>query len=124
MPHDLSALIAARSVVLRRISELKDMRPGSVLPVFRRCGKPNCHCAQPKDPGHGPQFQFSCKLDGKTHSESLPNRSAVDKAEKEIAEYRTFEQLSRELVQLNRQICEARPVSAPDESFSPEEKNG
>jgi len=49
-------------------------------------------------------------VDGKTVTESLPNPDAVHKAEREIAEYRKFEQLSRQFVDLNAQICPLRPV--------------
>lgn len=43
-------------------------------------------------------------------TESLPNPAAVSKAEHEIAEYRKFQQLSREFVDVSAQICHLRPV--------------
>ena len=122
MPQDLPTLESARSSLLHRIAQLKDMRPGSVGAAFRRCGKPNCHCAQPDDPGHGPQFQFTYKKSGKTHTETLPNLAAVKKVEREVAEFRNFEQLSQELIELNQQICQARPPNAVGGPFTPEEK--
>ncbi|MGH3519041.1 MAG: DUF6788 family protein [Haloechinothrix sp.] len=33
-----------------------DFRRGSVIENYRRCGKPNCACAQPDHPGHGPRY--------------------------------------------------------------------
>jgi len=98
------------------------MRPGSVGAVFRRCGKPNCHCARPKDPGHGPHFQFTYKKEGKTVTESLPNREAVRKAEQEVAEFRNFEQLSQALMEVNQRICQLRPAPTAVEPWSAEEK--
>jgi hypothetical protein len=122
MPQDLPALEAARSSVLRRIAQLEDMRPGSIVAAFRRCGKPNCHCALPDSLGHGPQLQFSYKKDNKTHTVNLANPAAFQKVEQEIAQYRNFEQLSRELIELNQQICEARPLNISSEPFTTEEK--
>ncbi len=122
MPQELAVLEASRSSILRRIVRLHDMRPGSLGAAFRRCGKPTCHCAQPDDPGHGPQLQFTYKVKGKTHTETLPDRASLEKVEKEIAEYRNFEQLSRELVEVSQQICETRPRPATTDSFTAEEK--
>jgi hypothetical protein len=50
-------------------------------------------------------MRLTYKLDGKTHSESLPDRRAVQKATKEIAEFRKFQALSREFVAVNTKIC-------------------
>src|ERR1035438_7246874 len=55
MPDSLPALEVQRSQILRQIGDLRDLRPGSICAVARRCGKPTCHCAKPNDPGHDPQ---------------------------------------------------------------------
>ena len=122
MSNDLLALEASRSSLLRRFVLLQDMRPGSVGAVFHRCGKPNCHCARPKDPGHGPHFQITSKLDGKTVTQSLPSREALHKAEQEIAEFRNFEQLNQALVEVNQKICQLRPTPTTAGVWSAEEK--
>ena len=61
MLNDIHSLESSRDSLVRALAQLQDMRPGSVSAVFRRCGKPGCHCARPKDPGHGPHFQFTYK---------------------------------------------------------------
>jgi hypothetical protein len=122
LADNVPSLEASRASLLHRFAELQDMRPGSVSAVFRRCGKPNCHCARPKDPGHGPHFQFTYKKDGKTITESLPTRQALRKAEQEIAEFRNFEQLSRELIEVNQKICRLRLPTTAAEPWSAEEK--
>jgi len=96
--------------VLRQISELGDFQPGSIANASRRCGKPGCHCAKPNDPGHGPPAQLTQKIEGKTVTQNLPSQAAVHKAEKEIAEFRKFQTLSGELVDINRKICRLRPI--------------
>jgi hypothetical protein len=72
--------------------------------------KPTCHCAKPDDPGHGPHFQLTQKVDGHTVTQSLPSPAAVRKAQNEIDEYRKFLSLTDDLVDVNRKICRLRPV--------------
>ena len=43
-------------------------------------------------------------------SESLPTPAAIHKAEREVAEFRNFQQLSREFIETNAKICHLRPV--------------
>lgn len=115
----LSQLESRRSELLAHIARLGDMRPGSIVGAVWRCGKPSCHCAQPNDPGHGPNLRLTCKWRGKTVTQSLPTPAAVRKAEREIAEFRKYQQFSQQLVQVSEQICRLRPV---EETLTPEEK--
>ena len=110
MPEPLQALEKDRSEVLRQISHLGDMRPGSILGVMGRCSKPRCHCAQPGDPGHGPNFRLTRKVKGKTVAETLSSPAALQKAQREVAEFRKFRELSAKLLELNEAICQRRPL--------------
>ena len=110
MSESLPALEKDRSEVLRQISHLGDLRPGSIGEVMGRCSKPNCHCAQPGDPGHGPHFRLTRKVKGKTVAETLSTPAALRKAQREVGEFRKFQQLSAQLVKVNEAICQQRPV--------------
>jgi hypothetical protein len=110
MPDSLSDLETHRAELLRSVADLKDMRPGSVVGAVWRCGKPNCHCAQRDDPGHGPSLRLTYKRHGKTVTEALPTPAAVRKARQETAEFRHFRELSQELVEVSAQVCRLRPV--------------
>ena len=116
MPPTLPALEGERTRLLEDVSQLGDFRSGSITSVVRRCGKPNCHCARPQDAGHGPDFRLTYKLNGKTCTESLPTPAARHKAEREVAEFRKFQQLSRALVETNAAICRLRPVEEEPET--------
>jgi hypothetical protein len=120
MPHSLSELEQRREMIAQRIAQLDDLRPGSVTGTSGRCGKPGCRCHQPGEPAHGPNFRLTYKVDGKTISESLPTPVAIHKAEREVAEFRKFQELSREFVETHTQICRLRPVE--DESQTEQEK--
>jgi len=105
MQDQLIYLERRRSYLLMELAKLRNFRAGSITALVRRCGKPGCRCSQPSDPGHGPNLRMTYKLNGKTYSESLPDRAAVRRAEREIAEFRKFQKLSRDFVEVNGKIC-------------------
>lgn len=111
MPQSLDDLEEQRSVILHRLTDLGDLRPGSITSTSGRCGKPNCRCHRPNEPLHGPTDRLTYKVKGKTVSESLPNPAAIAKAEREVAEFRNYQQLSQQFVAVNTRICELRPVA-------------
>jgi hypothetical protein len=119
MPPSLPQLEQQKRELLGSLSQLGDFRPGSITGIVRRCGKPSCHCAQPNDPGHGPNLRLTYKVEGKTISEALPTPVAVRKAEQEIAEFRKFQQISHAFVQVNAELCRLRPL---EETLTPQEK--
>ena len=119
-PKSLEFLEHQRVNITNQIAALGDLRGGSITSTTGRCGKSNCHCHQPKDPGHGPNLRLTFKLNGRTVTESLPDLPATRKAEREIVEFRKLQSLHRELIEINAQICQMRP-SEPD-VLSPEEK--
>ena len=110
MSESLSALEKDRSEVVEQITQLGDFRPGSILGIMGRCNKPNCHCARPGDPGHGPNFRLTAKVNGKTVAETLNSPAALRKAQGEVEEFRRFQRLSAELIAVNEKICRLRPV--------------
>jgi hypothetical protein len=122
MSEPLQALEKGRSEVLRQMSHLGDLRPGSILGVMGRCSKPNCHCAQPGDPGHGPNFRLTRKIKGKTVAETLSSPAALRKAQREVAEFRRFRELSAKLLELNEAICQRRPLGEEEDLSRAEKK--
>jgi len=119
MPQSVADLEQKRAKLITEMSRLHDLRPGCITGIIRRCGKPTCHCAQPGDPGHGPTLRLTYKAEGKTISESLSTPSAVRKAEREIGEFRKYQQISRNFIEVNEEICRLRPV---EDSLTSEEK--
>ncbi len=119
MPDSLRDLESRRAGLLTQIADLGDLRSGSITNTSGRCGKPNCQCHKPGNPVHGPNPRLTYKHHGKTVTESLPTPAEQKKAEREIAEFRRFEQLIRDFVEVNAKICRARPV---EDMLTPEEK--
>jgi hypothetical protein len=110
IPNSLESLEDQRANIASQIAALGDLRAGSITSTTGRCGKPNCHCHQPKDPGHGPNLRLTFKANGKTVTQSLPDQAATRKAEREIAEFRKLQSLHKELIEINAQICQMRPA--------------
>jgi hypothetical protein len=119
MSNPLSALKSQRANLLQSLLQLGDFRAGSTTGTGGRCGNPRCHCHREGDPGHAPHPRLTYKSKGKTFTESFLNPAAQRKAEREIAEFRRFQQLSRDFVAVNEQICRLRPVET---TLTPEEE--
>ena len=113
MPESVSDLESRRTALVQQLVRLGDLRSGSISNTSGRCGKSNCRCHQPGQPVHGPNPRLTYKVQGKTVTESLPNPAAQKKAEREIAEFRRFEQLIREFLEVNAKICLARSAQQP-----------
>ena len=122
MPDSLPDLEAGRAKLFQQMQTLGDFRTGSISAVVRRCGKPTCHCAQPDDPGHDPQFRLTRKADGKTVTESFSTPAAFRKAQREVAEFHRFQTLSADFVTVNEKICRLRPTEPEQADWTPQEK--
>lgn len=107
----LSGLEAQRRELYERLAEVGDFRRGSVSENYRRCGKPNCACAQPGHPGHGPRLLWT-RTTGRGGRGRQLQPGEVDKVRGELANYHRFAELSEQIVEVNEAICEARPPGA------------
>jgi len=61
----LPELEAERERLYEQLAATGDFRRGSISKNYRRCGKPNCACAQPDHPGHGPRYLWTRSVPGK-----------------------------------------------------------
>ena len=120
----LAELEAERDRLYAQLSEVGDFRRGSVSENYRKCGKPNCACAQPDHPGHGPRFLWTRSTRGRTVGRQLA-AGEVDRVRREVARHAEFAAVSEQIAEVNEKICEARPAAGTDPRFAPEgEKRG
>jgi hypothetical protein len=110
---DLAGLEHLRAELYEQLSRVGDFRRGSLNEVRRKCGRPNCACAQPGHPGHGPQYNLSRSVGGRTVTRHLRPGVELDKVRAEVAEYERFRALVGQVAEVNEEICEARPVPPP-----------
>ena len=119
MSDSLTELEQRRADILARIANLGDFRSGSITAISGRCGKPECRCHQPNEPGHGPNYRLTRKVNGKSVSETFASPAALRKAQREVETFHLFRQLSSHLLEINEKICRARPV---EDTLMPQEK--
>ncbi len=103
----LDGLVAHRRGLLDEIAAIGDLRPGSLKARFRKCGKPNCHCAADGHPGHGPQWSVSRVVKGKMRSRAVPPW-ALEAARGQVDECHRLRRLTAELIEVSGAICERR----------------
>ena len=116
MADPIGPLEAKREALLKQITQLGDMRRGSITETFRPCGKPNCGCSAADHPGHGPYYAFTTKAAGKTKTIQLRAGSRLTKFQREVDAYRRFRSLTEQLLEVNKAICDARPGEAGEPS--------
>ena len=104
----LEALREKRDQLAAGLAQIDDLRPGFLTTRFRRCGKPNCHCARKDSPGHGPSYSLTHRVAGKTVTQVIPQGAWLERTKAQLAEYRRFRHLIRELVAVSEQICSAQ----------------
>ncbi len=115
MEKALESLERKRSDLLGEIKNLGDMRRGSIVEAYGKCGKKNCICMrQVGHPGHGPRYLWSTTIKGKSYSKSLKLGAEMEKIRQEISSYRKFVKLNADYVEVSERICDHRPIATYD----------
>lgn len=121
----LPDLEAERGRLYAQLAAVGDFRRGSVSGNYRRCGKPNCACAHPDHPGHGPRFLWTRAARGRGTVGRQLAAAEVEKVRREVARYGEFAAISEQIAEVNEKICEARAAAGMDAPSAPEgEKRG
>jgi hypothetical protein len=107
----LPELEAERDRLYAQLSVVGDFRRGSVSENWRRCGKPNCVCAQPDHPGHGPRFLWTRAARGRGTVGRQLAAGEVAKVRREVARHAEFAAICEQIAEVNEKICEARPAA-------------
>lgn len=110
----LEDLQQQRAQLYDELAATGDFRRGSVSENYRRCGKPNCVCAQSDHPGHGPRYLWTRTVAGRGTKGRQLVADEVDKVRAELANYHRFAAVSERIVAVSEAICEARPPGAAD----------
>jgi len=120
----LAELEAERDRLYAQLATVGDFRRGSVSENWRRCGKPNCACARPGHPGHGPRFLWTRNARGRGTVGLQLAAGEVEKVRREVARHAQFTSISEQIAGVNERICEARPGVAADAPCGPEGEKG
>ena len=118
-------LEAERDRLYAQLAAVGDFRRGSVSENYRKCGKPNCACAQPDRPGHGPRFLWTRTARGRGTVGRQLATGEVEKVRREVGRHAEFTAICEQIAEVNEKICEARPAAGTDAPSAPEgEKRG
>ena len=121
----LPELEAERDRLHALLAAVGDFRRGSVSENWRRCGKPNCACAVPDHPGHGPRFLWTRSAGRRGTVGRQLAAAEVEKVRAEVARHAEFAAISAQIAEVSERICEARLVAGTDAPPVPEgEKEG
>src|SRR6266487_3329398 len=102
---NLAALEAELDRLKAQIASVGFVCPGSVVRRYMPCGKPGCRCQANPPQLHGPYWQYSHKVDGKT----ITRRLTPDQArqyQQWIANRRRIDQLLAQMKQVSAQAAE------------------
>ena len=107
---DIEELEVERRRLCGELGEVGDLRRGSIAESYRRCGKPNCACCGAEHPGHGPRYLLMTKVDGRSRAQDVSPGPELTKVRREVANHQRLRQLVQQIVEVNEQICTARPI--------------
>ena len=118
MADDLDQLVRRYRALAARLSELGFISPGSLVRRYTYCGKPGCRCqASPPQP-HGPYYQLTRKLAGKTVTTRLTASQAARYAEW-ISNQRELHRVLGEMQDISRQAAELILGKTPEPDKTP-----
>jgi hypothetical protein len=120
----LPELEAERDRLYAQLSRVGDFRRGSVSENWRKCGKPNCACARPGHPGHGPRFLWTRSAGRRKTIGRQLAAAEVEKVRAEVARHAEFRVISEQIAEVSERICEARPAAGTDAPSAPEGEKG
>lgn len=103
---DLDALRRRREELKLQLADIGELRPGSLVPRFRRCGKPTCRCAKKGAQGHGPSYSLTHAVAGKTVTRIIPAGPAVDRTRAQLDEYQRFRDLVQQFIAVSEALCD------------------
>jgi hypothetical protein len=96
MPTDPELDLRGR--LIRGLGALREMLPGSFVEHSRKCGKPNCRCADGKQLHR--EFLLSVVFDGKPQTVHLP-ADLVEEARLKVEMRERFEEAAAKVAHLN-----------------------
>jgi hypothetical protein len=117
MADDLPQLRRRHQALAARLGQVGFALPGSITRRYTYCGKPGCRCqASPPQP-HGPYYQLTRKVAGKTVTTRLTEGQAARYAEW-IANQRELRCVLSEMEDISRQAAELilGKASKPDKT--------
>ena len=110
MQPTVESLEQRKQDLCQQLASLGEFRRGTLSVNYRRCGKPNCACARPDHPGHGPQYLWNATIEGKSRAKNVALGPELEKIGQEVENYRRFQRWLEQWVEVNERLCQFRPM--------------
>lgn len=118
-PDQLTEL---RDQLLAELDQTAVFTPGSFQEEWRRCGKPNCHCAKPDDKGHGPFYSVERWQGGRTRKQKVPV-ALVEQVRDRVAAWDKFQQVCARIADINAEESKRLLLNQPSSALA-DQKGG
>ena len=82
------------------VARLGFARPGSIVRRFMRCGRPGCHCMAEPPTLHGPYYDLTYKVRGKSVGMRLTEAQAL-RCEEWLRNHRQLRRIVRQMITLS-----------------------
>jgi hypothetical protein len=92
--------LESRGRWIRSISALREMLPGSFVERRRKCGKPNCRCAQGEPQHLHREFLLSVLSQGKPQTFHIP-AELVEEVRSQVELHKRFQQAETAICDIN-----------------------
>jgi len=94
---------------VRGLPPIEQIVRGSLMETYKRCGRPNCHCAD--GPGHGPKRYLStiARTGERPRLGYVPNAAYAQVAEF-LANFRKLQEMLNEICAINAELLRRRGV--------------
>jgi hypothetical protein len=103
--HEEGVLIQRYQELQRQLVDIGFICNGTVMSVFRKCGKPNCGCSESEHMQHGPYHIWTRKEKGKTVTRSLSEKQARQCAQY-IENFKKMESIIEEMKKITIRMIE------------------
>ncbi len=101
-----AALRKRRRQLVQNLPPLAQIMRGTLRAAFKRCGRPNCHCAD--GPGHGPKYYLSVSQPGGRPHRDYVRNADYPRAAAFIDNWHTLRTALDEICAINTELLRRR----------------
>jgi len=95
-----------RGQLLRKLPPLDSVLRGSLIERYKRCGNPNCRCADGQ--GHGPKYYLSVSYPGSSPRMDYVPQAEYERVSQSLANYSQIREILEQISEINHELLRRR----------------
>jgi hypothetical protein len=95
-----------RGQLLRKLPPLDSVLRGSLIERYKRCGNPNCRCADGQ--GHGPKYYLSVSYPGSSPRMDYVPQAEYARVSESLANYSQIREILEQISEINHELLRRR----------------